>query len=180
MDPYADALVKAKNAVHRFTTRYQLIDRLGRPDELAAVGFRDRLYVLIHGRDTLGVGARQVSGHPYQDVTGDELADRLIARGLRNKVIDLRLWTCSGGRDAATPAAGFGGVALSFAGRVHARLHAVGHRCIAVCSYLEPVSLAGTALAGNGGHKKLAAGGDHTRLVGTAGLKTHYPRASII
>jgi len=112
MDEFAVALVREKNQKNLVFGRYKKIDRDiqsgSRP--LSVVGSGDRLYVLVHGSETPGVcvykGFDSATGKDQvqHKVTGEDFAAVLINSGLQDKSMEVRLWTCWGGRGQIIPA----------------------------------------------------------------------------
>jgi hypothetical protein len=99
MDEYAAALVATKNKQRLRRSMYALVARQDTGEPLAVVQNNDRLYVLIHGVARGGFGSRPDYRQSRNvEVTGPELAEHLRRFGLKNRTIDLRLWSCYGGK----------------------------------------------------------------------------------
>jgi hypothetical protein len=168
MDGFASALVREKNTHNRIIGHHTLIPRGGlSATPLSAVGYKDRLYVCIHGASKhagIGVWHTQTEGRGgtvtknRHTIRGEELAAELVRLGLANKSISLRLWTCWGGgkanEDRGTIEPGDDD-RTSFALRVASGLKAAGRKSIEVVGYRHLVFLGAKKLTDNNGHKSL-------------------------
>lgn len=166
MDEYFVALECKKNE-HKWIRRYTHIKRFGAPKPLSVVGWGDTLYIGLHGRSAFyGVGAYVQydadNNKVAQNVSGMDLAKKLIDDGLANTWVDLRLWTCYGGTSADNPSAsshaptkGYGNDSRSFAAKVHAAFKLFGYAKVTVTGYSEVVSIAKEALDVSDKHKRL-------------------------
>jgi hypothetical protein len=165
MDAFASSLELKKNE-HKWIKRYTHIRRNIGMQPLTDVGWGDTLYVGLHGRAAFyGVGAytKWSQGKlEVHNVSGMDLAKKLIDDGLPNTWVDLRLWTCYGAASGATPARakdapvkGYGSDFRSFAAKVHAAFKLFGYTKVTVTGYKEEVSISGSALDVNKGNKTL-------------------------
>ena len=158
MDDYADALVSIKNKKNAVFGRHSLIRRGLSNEPLSVVGWRDSLYLLVHGSGlATGVGVDQ-SHHDGEArrVTGEDFATRLIGLGLRRTTIDLRLWTCWGaGKEVEDRLGPDGQASDSFALRVARGLAMGGYANVTVTSYRKLVNLSVANLQASNGHKML-------------------------
>lgn len=165
MDSFAGSLEVKKND-HKWIKRYTHIRRNIGQQPLTDVGWGDTLYVGLHGRAAFyGVGAYTTWGNgkrQVHNVSGMDLAKKLIDDGLRNTWVDLRLWTCYGAASASTPARakdaptdGYGGDFRSFAAKVHAAFKLFGYTKVTVTGYKEEVSISADALDKHHNNKTL-------------------------
>jgi len=182
MDLYAGALVSIKNKKNKVFGQHKLIARGLSEQPLSVVGWRDSLYVLIHGSGrATGVGV-DMSHHDGEarHVTGEDFAARLIGLGLRRTTIDLRLWTCWGaGKHGDDDRMGPDGQESEpFAMRVARGLAAGGYVNVTVSSYRKLVNLSVANLDTFKGHKVLQTSEGFARV--TANDRVSYKVANFV
>jgi hypothetical protein len=161
MDDFADALVAEKNRVNRFIGRHAKIERELGGKPLSVVGWHDRLYTLAHGagrHSGVCVNTNPMNG-ASKYVTGEDFAALLIASGLKKTTLDVRLWTCWGGKSGTAEWSGPPGnqehSLSSFALRVAQGFKTAGYKSVTVVGYRQLVNLSRKNLVDNGGHKML-------------------------
>ncbi|OAJ34377.1 hypothetical protein [Piscirickettsia salmonis] len=142
-------------------------------NQLSDIGPGDKLYIYAHG--LIGTGQVRSTQHSVVEseyLTPEELADRLIASGLRRDIQQINLFMCESGRTYI----GKGHPELegtSIAGKFAARLSQRGFRDIAVIGYTQPLDPAigyAATLSGTAKHcsryKEIRRTVDNSELVG--------------
>ncbi|AKP74508.1 hypothetical protein Psal006b_00899 [Piscirickettsia salmonis] len=108
-------------------------------DQLSDIGPDDKLYIYAHG--LIGTGQVRSTRHRVAEsecLTPEELADRLIASGLRRDIQQINLFMCeSGGTYIGKGHPELEGT--SIAGRFAARLSQQGFRNVTVIGYTQPL-----------------------------------------
>ena len=171
MDNFAFSLVNEKNKVNKFFGRHKLINRDNFGTPLSVVGWNDRLYTMAHGSGThCGVC---VNTNPRKDenkyVTGEDFAKLLVKLGLKNTGLDVRLWTCWGGKSGNDawqgPIGNLEHSLSSFTLRVACGFKELGYKKITVVGYRKLVNISGLNLQNHQGHKVLQDEEDNFSLV---------------
>jgi hypothetical protein len=168
MEVFANELEKQKKTFHQNAPdkQYKKIGRslTGKAKPLEVVDDDSRLYVCAHGTESYSgvcVNTEVGSTDKGRYVTGEDFAGVLIAHGLKNKKIEVRLWTCWGakagkkkwhGPDTDKTVAHY---LYSFALRVACGFKARNYKQIRVVGYMHLVNLQKEVLEKYEGHKQL-------------------------